>query len=337
MLRIAMLSFAHVHANGYAQRVVDHPEAQIQCIWDDDPERGKIASERWDAPLYGDLEQVVSSPEVDAVVINAETSKHPMVMKAAIAHGKHIFTEKALTITTAEADEMVSLVNESGIKFMICLPSRTRSETLFMKEILDKGWLGQVTLMRARVAHAAALTRMFTKEKHNDWFVNAELAGGGALFDLGCHTVDVMRWFMGKPKSLVAKIQNFSGAYDIDDNSVIVVEFENGALGILDTSFVHRAGPNPIEIFGTDGYVGRDPSGGVLLTSTQLETAGIQGYLKPDPRSMPRDLPHPMEQWVSAILHGTPMTITVEDGRNLTQLLEAAYRSAREAREIRLE
>ena len=68
MLRIAMLSFAHVHANGYAQRVVDHPEAQIQCIWDDDPARGQIASEQWNAPLYGDLEQVVSSPEVDAVV-----------------------------------------------------------------------------------------------------------------------------------------------------------------------------------------------------------------------------------------------------------------------------
>jgi predicted dehydrogenase len=329
-----MLSFAHVHANGYAQRVADHPEAQIQCIWDDDPARGQIASERWDAPLYDDLEQVVSSPEVDAVVINAETSKHPMVMKAAIAHGKHIFTEKALTIATAEADEMVRLVNESGIKFMICLPSRTRSETLFMKEVLDKGWLGKVTLMRARVAHSAALDVWFTAEKHNDWFVDEELAGGGALFDLGCHTVDVMRWFMGKPKSLVAKIQNFSGVYDIDDNSVIVVEFENGALGVLDTSFVHRAGPNPMEIFGTDGYLGRDPNGGVLLTSTQLETADLRGYIKPDPRSMPQDLPHPLEQWVSAILHDTPMTITVEDGRNLTQLLEAAYRSAREGKEV---
>ena len=327
-----MLSFAHVHANGYAQRVADHPEAVIQCIWDDDPERGKIASERWGAPLDGDLEAVVGRSDVDAVVINAETSKHPMVMKAAIEQGKHIFTEKALTITTPEAAEIVRLVNESGIKFMICLPSRTSPQTLFMKEVLDKGWLGRITLMRARVAHSAALDVWFTAEKHNDWFVDAELAGGGALFDLGCHTVDVMRWFMGEPKSLISKIQNFSGTYDIDDNSAIVVEFQNGALGILDTAFVHRAGPNPMEIYGTDGYVGRDPSGGILLTSTQLQAGGIQGYIKPT--KLPDALPHPMEQWISAILHNTAVTITVEDGFNLTQLLEGAYKSAQEGREI---
>jgi predicted dehydrogenase len=79
-----LLSFAHVHANGYAQRVLDHPEARIQRIWDDDPERGKIASERWDAPLDTDLEKVGSRPDVDAVVLNAETAKHAMVMRAAI-------------------------------------------------------------------------------------------------------------------------------------------------------------------------------------------------------------------------------------------------------------
>jgi predicted dehydrogenase len=201
-----------------------------------------------------------------------------------------------------------------------------------MKEVLDKGWLGKITMIRARVAHSAALDVWFSKEKHNDWFVIEELAGGGALFDLGCHTVDVMRWFMGEPKSLISKIQNFSGTYDIDDNSVIVVEFKNGALGILDTSFVHRAGPNPFEIWGTDGYVGRDPSGGLLLTSTQLQAEGIQGYIKPT--NLPDALPHPMEQWIGAILHDMPMTITVEDGRNLTQLLEAAYQSAREGREV---
>ena len=334
MLRIAMLSFAHVHAKGYAQRVVDHPEAQIQCIWDYDPVRGQEASDVWNAPLSLDLEQVVSSPDVDAVLINTETNMHPEVMKAALKYGKHIFTEKALTIKTKDADEMVKLVNESGVKFMICLPSRTRSEILFIKEVLDKGWLGKITMMRQRVAHSAALDVWFTPEKHNDWFVDEELAGGGALFDLGCHNTDVMRWFMGEPKSMIAKVQNFSGTYDIDDNTVVVIEFKNGALGVLDTGFVHRAGPNPIEIYGTDGYIGRDPSGGILLTSTQLQAEGIRGYIKPDPRSLPPDLPHPFEQWVSAILHDTPMTITVEDGRNLTQLLEAAYVAAREGREV---
>jgi 1,5-anhydro-D-fructose reductase (1,5-anhydro-D-mannitol-forming) len=330
MLRIAMLSFAHVHANGYAQHVIDHPEAEIQCIWEDDEGRAKAAHERFGAPVYTDLEEVVRRPDVDAVVINAYTSQHPELMQAAIVHGKHIFTEKALTITTQEADEIVAAVNASGIQFMISLPSRTRPEALFMKEVLDKGWLGKVTLMRARVAHMASLDRWF--HGGSAWFADAERAGGGALFDLGCHTVDVMRWFMGEPKSIVSKIQQFSDAYPIDDNSAIIVEFKSGALGILDTSWVHRAGPNPIEIYGTDGYVGRDPDGGLLLTSTQLQPEGIRGYIKP--AKLPDPLPMPIDQWISAILHNTPMTIAVEDGRNLTQLLEGAYQAAQEKREI---
>lgn len=330
MLRIAMLSFAHVHANGYAQHVVDHPEAKIQAIWEDDKGRGDAASARFGVPWSDDLDQVVGSADVDAVVINAYTSQHPRLMKTALKYGKHIFTEKALTVSTKDADEIVRLVNQSGVKFMISLPSRTRPETLFIKSVLDKGWLGKITLMRARVAHMASLDHWF--HDGSAWFADASLAGGGALFDLGCHTVDVMRWFMGKPKSVVAKIQQFSDAYPIDDNSAIVVEFENGALGILDTAWVHRAGPNPIEIYGTDGFVGRDPYGGLMLTSTQLQPEGLQGTIMPS--NLPDALPMPMDQWISAILHGTPMTITVEDGRNLTELLERAYQSAREKREI---
>jgi 1,5-anhydro-D-fructose reductase (1,5-anhydro-D-mannitol-forming) len=330
MLRIAMLSFAHVHANGYARQVIAHPDAELTYIWEDDADRGKTASDLFNVPVSDDLEAVLSRDDVDAVVINSYTSQHPWLMKAAANHGKHIFTEKALAISTEDADDIVELVNKSGLKFMISLPSRTRPETLFMRNVLDKGWLGDITMMRARVAHNASLDHWF--HGGSAWFADAGLAGGGALFDLGCHTVDVMRWFMGEPKSVVAKIQQFSDAYPIDDNSVIVVEFKSGALGILDTSWVHRSGPNPMEIYGTAGYVGRDPHGGILLRSTMLEPEGIQGFISP--AKLPDALPMPMEQWVSAILHGTPMTITVEDGRNLTQLMEGAYKAAEEKREV---
>ncbi len=327
MLKIAMLSMAHVHANGYGDHVAKHPEAKITRIWDDDPARGKAASERFGVAWSDDLEKVLSDPDVEAVVVNAPTAQHPQVLKAAVQHGKHVFTEKALTVATTDADEVVKLVNQSGIKFMISLPSRTRPEVLFMRQVIDKGWLGKVTLMRARVAHNAALDHWF--HDGSAWFADAALAGGGALFDLGCHTTDVMRWLMGKPKSVIAKVQNFSGAYPIDDNTVAVIEFESGALGILDTAWVHRAGPNPYEFYGTAGYLGLNtaPDAGINLSSTQLQPQEIQGYIKPT--NLPKALPMPMDQWISAILHGTSMSITVEDGRNLTEMLEGIYTSAR--------
>ena len=132
--------------------------------------------------------------------------------------------------------------------------------------------------------------------------------GGGAMFDLGCHIVDIMRWFMGPPKSVVAKINNLTNAYPIDDNSAVVVEFESGALGVLECSWAQRRGPRPMEIYGTDGYVGRDPFGGVILASAALDPQGVQGLIRVE--KLPEAQPHPMDQWVSAMLHDTPMTIT---------------------------
>jgi len=331
-VRIAMLSMAHVHANGYARQVQENPEAEMVCIWDDDPARGRGASEQWGVPCTEDLESVLSRSDIDGVVVDAETAKHRDIFVAAIRHGKHIFTEKALTIATKDANEVVALVRQSGIKFMISLPSRTASETLFIKKVLDEQLLGDITLMRARVAHSAALDRWFSGG--SSWFTDEKMAGGGALFDLGCHTVDVMRWFMGEPESLVARINNFSGAYNIDDNSVVTIQFKNKALGILDTAFVHRSGPNLMELYGTEGCLIRGlPGQGLLMQSRKVKAGDIEGWIQPT--NLPKPLPSPMQQWINAILRDEPMTITVEDGRNLTQLLEAAYIAAKEGREVR--
>jgi predicted dehydrogenase len=329
---IAKLSFAHVHAAGYAEEVRKNPDAELVAVWDEDPVRGKIEAEKRGVPFYADLDAVLALESVQGVVVDAPTNLHPMVMIAAASAGKHIFTEKALTITIKEADEVVAAVKQAGVKFMISLPSRTRPEILFAKKALDDGLLGDVTEMRARVAHMAALDRWFKPGDGHDgslWFGNEKAAGGGAFFDLGCHRVDIMRWFLGEPASVVARMNNFSGAYPIDDNMVAVVEFKNRALGILDVSWVHRAGPNPLEIYGTHGFlaIGLGPGPNVWLESTKIDTGGIRGAIAPT--HFPPALPSPLAQWIGAIKHDTPMTIDLQDGWNLTQLMEGCYTAAR--------
>jgi predicted dehydrogenase len=332
MVRVALLGMAHVHARGYAENVQKNADAQITCVWDDDPERGRPAAEQYGAPFVASLQEAVSRADVDGVVINAPTNQHPEVIGAALDARKHVFTEKALTIRTRDADELVAKVRQSGVKFMISLPSRTRSETLFMRKALDDGLLGNVTFMRARIAHSAALDRWFSGG--SAWFGDAEMAGGGSLFDLGCHTVDVMRWFLGEPESVSAMTTNFAKAYDIDDQCVALIRFKSGALGVLDVSWVHRAGPNTTEIFGTEGFVGNGyPGVGLHLQSRKLSMGDFEGVVLP--RSLPKALPSPLEQWINAVERNEPMTITVEDGRNLTQLLEGIYTSAREGREVK--
>lgn len=331
MVRLAMLSMAHVHAKGYAQQIVKNPDAEIACVWDDDPKRGREAARGLEVPYEDNLHEVLNHPGIGGVVVNAETSKHQDLYLAAAEAGKHIFTEKALTVRTAESDVVVEAVRKAGIRFMISLPQRSNPEVLFLKRCIDEGFLGQVTMMRARIAHSAALDRWF--KEGSLWFGDASLAGGGSLFDLGCHTVDAMLWLLGEPESVVATVSNLTGAYDIDDQAVAVVSFKNGAAGILDVSWVQRAGPNMWEIYGTEGFAGKGlPGVGVELRSRKAEVMGLTGAFTP--AKLPDALPSPLEQWISALAHDTPMRISVEDGRNLTQLLEGIYTSAREGRRV---
>jgi len=93
MLHIAMLGLAHVHADGYARQIVNHPEAEIVCVWDDDEARGHAAAEKYSVAYARDLEAVLSREDVDAVVVNAPTVQHKDILLAAVAHLKHLYRE----------------------------------------------------------------------------------------------------------------------------------------------------------------------------------------------------------------------------------------------------
>ena len=328
MTRVGMLSFAHVHANGYAEQVTKNENTELVAIWDHLEPRGQSAAETFQAPFYNDLDKVLEL-DLDAVVVNVETNRHPEVMVAAARAGKHIFTEKALAITVDGCDQIIEAVEEAGVKFMISLPSRSRKELLLARKAIDDGLLGDLTFGRGRVAHSASLDQWFSGG--SAWFVDAEQAGGGALFDLGCHQMDVIRWMMGEPKKVMSIINNVSPNYAIDDNSATIIEFANKGIGVVDVAFVHRSGPNPFELFGTEGSLTMG-SGPLALTTTVLSDEEVAAYIG----SAPEGLPSAMEQWIGAIENGTEMSVTIQDGRNLTELLEAAYMSSAQNRAIEL-
>jgi 1,5-anhydro-D-fructose reductase (1,5-anhydro-D-mannitol-forming) len=327
-VRVAMLSFAHVHAEGYAKAVKENPRTTMVAIWDELPDRGKAAAERYGVPFEPKVEAVLGRDDVDAVVVNAPTNMHQELYFAACKRKKHIFTEKALTVKTSDSDAVVKAVEESGIKFMISLPSRTRPEVLWLRKVLDDGLIGKLTYIRTRIAHSAALDRWFGGDKL--WFADPVAAGGGGLFDLGCHTVDITRWLGGEPASVVARMNSFTGAYpEVDDNAVAVVEFRNKALGTMECGWVQRQGPNPMELYGTEGYAAIGTAAGPpVLQSTKVPAETLKDGRHPT--ELPAALPSPMDQWIGAVLDGTAMTITVRDGRNLTELLDGCYRSAQQ-------
>src|SRR5690606_21017746 len=106
MVNVAMLSFWHVHAPGYAREVQDNPNARITVVWDEDPARGREWAEKLGVPFEPDLKKAVSRDDVDGVVVDAPTNMHTEVILAALEAKRHVFTEKVVAPTVAEVDRI---------------------------------------------------------------------------------------------------------------------------------------------------------------------------------------------------------------------------------------
>src|SRR5690606_29484922 len=139
---VAMLSFWHVHAPGYAEQIRSAPDAEIRVVWDEDEERGKQWAERLGVPFEPDLERAVGRDDVDGVVVDAPTNMHTEVILAAAGAGKHIFTEKVVALTVAEVDAIAEAVEKAGLHFVVSFPFRGDPRFKYAREVVDKGLLG---------------------------------------------------------------------------------------------------------------------------------------------------------------------------------------------------
>ena len=326
MLRVAMLSGWHVHAKGYAHEINGMPDAKVTAVWDELPERGKAWAEELKVPFEPDLQKVLGRDDVDAAAVNAPTNRHAEVMVAAANAKKHIFTEKVMALTVAECDQISAAVRKAGVKFCISMPQRTSPTSLFAKKVADEKLIGEITLLRVRVAHNGASAGWLPPH-----FYDAVACGGGAMMDLGAHPMYLSRWILGKP-ARISSTFNYLTGHAVEDNAVSVIEFASKAIAIVETSFVSTHSPFALELYGTEGtLVIGGPENRVKIMSNKIQSA-VPGWIVPT--QLPKALPSPLRQWVSGILQGTEIHFGLEDGTQLTELMESAYISHREGHQV---
>jgi predicted dehydrogenase len=256
---------------------------------------------------------------VDAVVVDAPTNRHAEVMVAAANAKKHIFTEKVMALTVRECDEIAEAVRRADVKFCVSFPARTSPKHLFAKRVADEKLIGDVTFLRVRVAHNGSSGGWLPPH-----FYDPIQCGGGAMMDLGAHPMYLARWLGGKPLR-VSSTFNYFTEHAVEDNAVSVIEFENKCIGVAETSFVSARCPDCIELHGTAGslFIG-GPDDQVRISSDKTD-GPLRGWVRP--ADLPQALPRPIRIWVNGILEGTPIPFGLDEGTQLTALMEAAYLS----------
>ncbi|MEU4191998.1 Gfo/Idh/MocA family oxidoreductase [Kribbella sp. NPDC026611] len=319
-LKIATLSFWHVHAGDYSRQAQEHPGTELVAVWDDNAERGKAGAEQFGTEYTGDLDALLAREDLDGVVITTPTDVHRDIMVKAAEAGKHIFTEKVLAPTVAEAKEIVAATDAAGVKLIVSLPRLYHGYTQAIKEVLAAGTLGKLTYGRVRLSHDGAIGR----DGKDGWlphrFFDPKAAIGGALTDLGCHPVYLTQLFLGATPETVSATYRSVAGLGLEDNAVVVAGYGDQTIGVIEAGF---ASDNPftIELFGTEGTLTYTDRGNVLL---------VNGEQVP----VPEHAPDAFAQWVDHITNGTRADDNIQRAVELTRLVVAANAAAEANRVI---
>lgn len=334
-LRIAMLSFWHVHAPDYAHQARSNAAVVLVGVWDEEPERGQAQASALGVPFYQHLADLLAHPDIDGVIVDAPTTMHRDVMVAAAQAGKHIFTEKVLAPTLRECNEIVAAVNKANVALMVSLPRLYSGSTLAIQQILNQKLLGEVTQVRTRLFHDGALKTLLHPQ---GWlppaFFNPQQTAGGAMIDLGAHPMYLARVLLGLPES-VSATYGYMTERAVEDNAVAVLRYPQGAVGIVEAGFVNPLAPFTIEAHGTEGsLLYGTPDDRIQIRSVHIsKPAGVWSVWT----AVPPDQPTAFQQWIGHIQQGTRPQENTRIAVDLSMLMEAANLSARRNQPVRLD
>jgi predicted dehydrogenase len=246
---------------------------RVEVVYSKTPERGAAFRERWGIPhATSDLRAAIEHPDTDVVVVGLPNYLHQEVVEQVAAAGKAVLCTKPLGRTAAEAKAMLDAVEKAGVFAGYLEDLCYTPKTLKAVKSVEGGAVGEVTWVRSRETHPGP---------HSAWFWDGRLTGGGAIIDLGCHCIEIIRSFVGKgnrPVEVMCTTDTLVHPIDDEDNAIALIRFESGAIGQFEVSWTFRGGMDlRDEVAGTGGTIWLNH---FLRTGFEMFTAGGgEGYV----------------------------------------------------------
>lgn len=245
------------------------PELQLVAICDIDEEKLRAAGEKYgidEAHRFTDYHDLIRCPEVDVVDICTSNDAHFEVAMAAVEAGKPYDIEKPITMTAGEADILAKATEEKGLKNMVCFSYRFKAAARYVKDLVAKGKIGKVYHVNMQYFQAWGLPRV---QCPLVWRYVKSRTGSGALGDLGCHALDLVRFVLGKEYTNIVghtgtyvherKLEKGEGMgkVDVDDFCNYMADMEDGISASFQiTRFgFGRGNYQRMEIYGSEGAI----------------------------------------------------------------------------------
>ena len=206
--------------------------------------------------LFTDYQELLKLKDLDAVIIALPTYLHAECAIRAMEAGKHVFLEKPLARNPREGWKIVSAARRNCVKLMVGYPLRFVPEFVRLKSRLESGFLGDIQLAYAvNITAGPFLHRAESTIPRPvpEWWLNKELTGGGALIDLGCHMINLLRWFLGEISDIKSRL-GYHFNFDFEDYATCIVDFKCGASAIVNVGWFSQDTAIGIELHGSMGH-----------------------------------------------------------------------------------
>lgn len=338
-----MINFAiigtGVIAKQHAIAISSNPNAQIAAVCDMNKERvTDFAVEYNISKTYTDYHELLNDSAIDAVSICTPSGTHGEIAIAAAKAGKHILCEKPIETKSEKIDALILAAEQNHVKMECVYQRRFQTIPQLVKSAIDNGEFGKPLMASVYMKYY----RSPEYYKSSGWRATWEFDGGGCLMNQGIHGIDLISWFMGGVKRVKAITKTQLHDIAVEDAAVAVVEYNNGAIGVIEGSTC----ANPAQSARFEFYF---ENGSIIFSDEGIQQWILNGQdaipkisteegvtaPKDDPTNISADGHCVLvNDLVQSILNDSTPAICPREARKAVDTILAIYESSKQSREV---
>ncbi|MFP4354178.1 MAG: Gfo/Idh/MocA family protein [Phycisphaerae bacterium] len=263
------------------------PDSQLVAVMRRDAAKAADYARRHEVPRWtAHTDEIIQADDVDAVYIATPVGSHAEYALAVAAAGKPCYVEKPMARNVTECRRMVDAFQAVEQKLFVAYYRRGLDRFIRSRDLIAQGRLGQVTSVHYRYARRWDDSRTCQLP----WRVDAALAGGGFVMDLGCHLLDILDFLLGPIGKVSGLAVNLAGSYSVEDNVVMHMQFADGPVGTCAWNFASDQPQDLIEICGTEGQLRLSCFGNEPVELRRGDA--IETFALPNPKHIQQPLIH---------------------------------------------
>ncbi len=336
-VRVGVIGFgpwAQNHARFYRESA----GAELVAVAAPSEESRRRAVEAFGVEAYGDYRDLLARGDIEAVSIATPNYLHAGQAVAALRAGKHVLVEKPMALSTRDCEEMIRAAGEEGRRLAVGYELRLSPMMEGIRGLIDAGGLGELRSV------SIGAWRPPWRAGSGGWRLRRELSGG-LLFEEPCHYFDLLAWFLGGAEEVYAVASRCTEAFDFEDTVFACSRHAGGGVGSVSFSIAGFGYRFSIEMTGTGGSVRGHVEGGHFLWSPEArETRLFHMPRGGEAREVEMkgkigelfDLQREIELWIRCVREGGQPPVPGDEGMKSVALCEAAERSIRTGRPVRL-